>query len=476
MIDIFFSYKSDDRERVRPVRDAFAALGFDVFWDQQVPAGVDWDSWIRRHLAESKCAIVFWSSASAASDNVRHEATVAKQQGKLVAALLEPLTAAQFPMGMYSQQAANLVDWRGDLNDAAWGNLRREVESKLVPRWMQQRLDELEAELIAERARREGTESRNKVLRAQIAKEAQGDEDLRHERDKAIDEVTSLRATVQQLNRALSEAEARTAQESQRANEADFRRQTVEQQPAFIRAAEPEARVSDPGKLSLARRPIHNLAIISAIILIALMVTGTSYVLWQRQPVTAPSLTGVSGPGVPPRGPSEPPSGGVATPAAPKGVATPGPPKEVATPAPPKAAATPVPPKEVATPVPPKEVATPAPPNGVPTPAAPKESPPPAASGATLAQAADQRAQPSRSAESAAASIAFTITQGMEANGKLIDLYNVPSIADCQDRCAKNSACNVYSYTKIYRTCYSNGTATLGRNKNNDTGIRNKTN
>ena len=449
MTDIFFSYKSDDRERVRPVRDAFAALGFDVFWDQQVPAGVDWDSWIRRHLAESKCAIVFWSSASAASDNVRHEATVAKQQGKLVAALLEPLTAAQFPMGMYSQQAANLVDWRGDLNDAAWGNLRREVESKLVPRWMQQRLDELEAELIAERARREGTESRNKVLRAQIAKEAQGDEDLRHERDKAIDEVTSLRATVQQLNRALSEAEARTAQESQRANEADFRRQTVEQQPAFIRAAEPEARVSDPGKLSLARRPIHNLAIISAIILIALMVTGTSYVLWQRQPVTAPSLTGVSGPGVPPRGPSEPPSGGVATPA---------------------------PPKEVATLAPPKEVATPAPPKGVATPAAPKESPPPAASGATLAQAADQRAQPSRSAESAAASIAFTITQGMEANGKLIDLYNVPSIADCQDRCAKNSACNVYSYTKIYRTCYSYGTATLGRNKNYDSGIRNKTN
>ena len=66
MTDIFFSYKSDDRERVRPVRDAFDALGFDVFWDQEVPAGVDWDTWIRRHLAEAKCAIVFWSVASAA--------------------------------------------------------------------------------------------------------------------------------------------------------------------------------------------------------------------------------------------------------------------------------------------------------------------------------------------------------------------------------------------------------------------------
>jgi hypothetical protein len=60
--DIFFSYSSADRERVRPVRDALVAQGFEVFWDQQVPAGVDWDTWIRQHLAKSKCAMVFWSA------------------------------------------------------------------------------------------------------------------------------------------------------------------------------------------------------------------------------------------------------------------------------------------------------------------------------------------------------------------------------------------------------------------------------
>jgi len=48
--DIFFSYSSADRERVRPIRDALVAQGFEVFWDQQVPAGTDWDSWIRQHL------------------------------------------------------------------------------------------------------------------------------------------------------------------------------------------------------------------------------------------------------------------------------------------------------------------------------------------------------------------------------------------------------------------------------------------
>jgi hypothetical protein len=297
--DIFFSYKSEDRERVRPVRDAFAALGFEVFWDQQVPAGVDWDTWIRRHLAESKCAIVFWSSASVGSDNVRHEATVAKQQGKLIAALVEPLTAEQFPMGMYTQQAANLVGWRGDTNDAAWSNLRREVEAKLIPRWVQQRIDELDAELIAERARREAAESRNKVLRAQIAKEAQGDEDLRHERDKALDEVTALRATVQQLDRALSEANARIAQATQHADEGDEQRRALEQQlqTALGRAVEAQVSLhaSRANGRSPAGNPVHRLAGRYAIILIALVITGGSYVLWQSRPATVANTSPTSG-------------------------------------------------------------------------------------------------------------------------------------------------------------------------------------
>jgi hypothetical protein len=118
--DIFFSYSSADGERVRPIRDALVAQGFEVFWDQHVPAGMDWDTWIRQHLTKSKCTIAFWSVTSVLSDNVRHEATVAKQQGKLLSVLLEPLTAEQFPMGLYAQQAANLSNWNGDQGHDEW--------------------------------------------------------------------------------------------------------------------------------------------------------------------------------------------------------------------------------------------------------------------------------------------------------------------------------------------------------------------
>jgi TIR domain len=192
--DIFFSYSSADRERVRSIRDALVAQGFEVFWDQEVPTGLDWDSWIRQHLTKSKCAMAFWSMASVASDNVRHEAVVAKQQGKLISVLLEPLTAQQFPMGLYAQQAANLAGWQGDTNHSEWRKFRREFEAKLTPAWVRQQIDELEAELVGERARREGVERRDKILQAQIAKEAETQLGLQRERDSALDESAALKA------------------------------------------------------------------------------------------------------------------------------------------------------------------------------------------------------------------------------------------------------------------------------------------
>jgi hypothetical protein len=215
MTDIFFSYSSVDRERVRPIHDALVAQGFEVFWDQQVPTGMDWDSWIRQHLTKSKCAIAFWSTASVASDNVRHEATVAKQQGKLISVLLESLTAQQFPMGLYAQQAANLSSWDGDQGHDAWRKFRREYEAKLTPLWVRRQIDELEAELVGERARREGAERRDRVLQAQIAKEAEMQQELKRERDSALDEVAALKATVEDLTRSRSEAEAQAAETQQ---------------------------------------------------------------------------------------------------------------------------------------------------------------------------------------------------------------------------------------------------------------------
>jgi len=224
MTEIFFSYSSKDRDRVRAVHAALAAQGFEIFWDQSVPPGTDWDTWIRQHLNEAKCAIVFWSSNSVGSDNVRHEATVAKQQGKLVPVLLDPLAADQFPMGLYSVQGANLTAWAGDEQHDGWLRLQHEVESKLTPLWVRRQIDTLEAELVAERARRDGAERRDRTLREQIVKEAQAQQELTRERDEAREELSAVKARLavaernearpneqQRLARELEEARARIA-------------------------------------------------------------------------------------------------------------------------------------------------------------------------------------------------------------------------------------------------------------------------
>lgn len=102
--EIFLSYSSKDRPVAERVRSALAEAGYDVFWDQETPAGQDWDSWIRERLHGSSCVIVLWTRASIASPNVRHEAIVAREAGKLLPIMVDELTPADFPMGLYMVQ------------------------------------------------------------------------------------------------------------------------------------------------------------------------------------------------------------------------------------------------------------------------------------------------------------------------------------------------------------------------------------
>jgi hypothetical protein len=266
MTDIFLSYSSQDRERVRPIRDSLVAAGFDVFWDQAVPAGIDWDTWIRRHLGEARCAVVAWSIHSVASDNVRHEATIARQQDRLVPLLIDPLGADRFPMGLYATQAANLTTWAGSEDDPEWRKLVAAVQAKAMPRFVRQLMDALDAELVAERARRETAERRDRVLREQITKEAQASQELRRELADAREEAAELKARLEavladrearkremtELSRQLREHEAQSilrVSDAQRGNHAS----DMSLQPSI----EAPAGASPPSPTSVSRSAMH---------------------------------------------------------------------------------------------------------------------------------------------------------------------------------------------------------------------------
>ena len=104
MPDVFISYSSRDRPVAERVQAALTEAGYDVFWDQDTPAGMDWDSWIRERLHGSAVVIVLWTKASIESPNVRHEAIVAREAGKLLPVMVDALTPADFPMGLYMVQ------------------------------------------------------------------------------------------------------------------------------------------------------------------------------------------------------------------------------------------------------------------------------------------------------------------------------------------------------------------------------------
>lgn len=131
MPDIFLSYSSSDREMAERVQAKLADEGYDVFWDQNTPPGMDWDTWIRDQLRDSRCVIVLWSKVSVASPNVRHEAMIGRDRSKLLPVMIDDLQPTDFPMGLFLVQAMKIERTRKSLN-AHWPKLLEEVRAKMA--------------------------------------------------------------------------------------------------------------------------------------------------------------------------------------------------------------------------------------------------------------------------------------------------------------------------------------------------------
>ncbi|WP_395645433.1 toll/interleukin-1 receptor domain-containing protein [Terricaulis sp.] len=124
MTDVFISYAHEDQAFVRRLAQALEGEGFSVWWDHTIPPGKTWNTYIARGIAEAKACIVVWSKHSVASKWVLEEATLANNGEKLLPVSVD---ASPPPMGFLSVQAAQLAGWSGDVNNAQWRLLVREV-------------------------------------------------------------------------------------------------------------------------------------------------------------------------------------------------------------------------------------------------------------------------------------------------------------------------------------------------------------
>ncbi len=131
MADIFISYSSEDRERVRPLAEALEKRGLTVWWDRALAAGDDYATVIQRALDEARAVIVVWSRNSVDSPWVRDEAARARDAKRLVPIMLDQ---APIPMGFGSINAEDFSAWNGGANapqvDVLYEALKARLEGR----------------------------------------------------------------------------------------------------------------------------------------------------------------------------------------------------------------------------------------------------------------------------------------------------------------------------------------------------------
>jgi hypothetical protein len=115
--EIFISYSSKDRERVRILVEALVRQGVPVWWDQHIVAGQNWENELEQALHRSRAVIVLWSQHSVISDEVKAEANYALKQRNLIPALLD---GAAIPFRYRRTQTPDLSRWDGAEDDPSF--------------------------------------------------------------------------------------------------------------------------------------------------------------------------------------------------------------------------------------------------------------------------------------------------------------------------------------------------------------------
>lgn len=131
MSDVFISYASEDRDRVRPLAEALQKRGFNIWWDRSLAAGQDYAQIIERELRGAKAVIVVWTRGSAASTFVRDEAGRARDEGRLVPVMLDRV---EIPLGFGAFQAEDFTRWNGGPTAPQMQLLEEALRAKLEGR------------------------------------------------------------------------------------------------------------------------------------------------------------------------------------------------------------------------------------------------------------------------------------------------------------------------------------------------------
>ena len=128
MVDVFVSYKAEDRRRVVPLVQALEADGLTVWWDAHIGGGVDWRDSIEEHLDAARCVVVVWSKRSVGREGrfVRDEATRAQRHRTYLPVRIDKVEP---PLGFGETQAIPLNGWSGNRSDERYQSVLAAITS-----------------------------------------------------------------------------------------------------------------------------------------------------------------------------------------------------------------------------------------------------------------------------------------------------------------------------------------------------------
>ena len=124
MADVFISYARDDASFVRRLAEAVAREGYSVWWDDALPPHLSYSEVITGEIGKAKAVIVVWSEKAIASDWVRAEADLARNQKKLVQTSID---GRMPPMPFNQLHFVSIGDWRGEPDHPGWTRVKESL-------------------------------------------------------------------------------------------------------------------------------------------------------------------------------------------------------------------------------------------------------------------------------------------------------------------------------------------------------------
>lgn len=126
MADVVISYGRDQEAMAAKVAHAVAAEGYEVWWDENIPAHRAYGALIEEKVQGAKAVLVIWSASAVKSEWVRAEADMARNQQKLIQVSVDGTIP---PLPFNQIQFAPISAWDGTPEHPEWRRVRASLRT-----------------------------------------------------------------------------------------------------------------------------------------------------------------------------------------------------------------------------------------------------------------------------------------------------------------------------------------------------------